>query len=135
MNKAGLLLGRVLLAHIFVLAGINKIIGYAGTQQYMESQGVAGWLLPAVILLELGGGLAVVLGWQTRLVALAIAIFTVLTAVIFHGDLPADMTAFMKNLSMAGGFIVLAVAGAGAWSLDGYFAQPKAAKRIYSEDQ
>ncbi|MGD8875847.1 MAG: DoxX family membrane protein, partial [Gammaproteobacteria bacterium] len=74
--KAGTqLTGRILVSAIFIMAGINKISGYAGTQGYMESMGVPGALLPLVILLELGGGLAVLLGWQTRIAAFLLAGF------------------------------------------------------------
>ena len=114
------LTGRVLMSAIFILAGISKIGAYAGTQGYMESMGVPGILLPAVILLELGGGLAVLVGWQTRMAAFLLAGFSVLSALIFHANL-GDQTQsilFMKNLAMAGGFLFLVAGGAGAWSVD-----------------
>jgi putative oxidoreductase len=114
------LVGRILLAQIFLLAGLNKIAGYAGTQGYMESMGVPGSLLPLVILLEVGGGLALIIGWQTRLAAYALAAFTLVAAVIFHSNLAdqMQMIMFMKNLAIAGGLIILAVHGAGSLSLD-----------------
>jgi putative oxidoreductase len=114
------LVGRILLAQIFLLAGLNKIAGYAGTQGYMESMGVPGSLLPLVILLEVGGGLALIIGWQTRLAAYALAAFTLVAAVIFHSNLAdqMQMIMFMKNLAIAGGLIILAVHGAGGLSLD-----------------
>lgn len=120
LNTAADLGGRVLLALIFIIAGFDKIGGYEGTQAYMASQGVPGALLPLVILLELGGGIALVLGLFTRWVALALAGFSIASAVLFHFD-PNDqmqMIQFMKNLAIAGGFLVLARHGAGAWSLD-----------------
>jgi putative oxidoreductase len=119
MDKYINLVGRVLLAHIFLLAGINKISGFAGTQAYMDSMGVPGMLLPLVILLEIGGGLALILGWQTRWAAYALAGFTVVAALIFHSNLgdQMQMIMFMKNLSIAGGLLILAVNGAGAFSL------------------
>jgi putative oxidoreductase len=112
--------GRVLMSAIFIMAGINKIAGYAATQGYMESMGVPGALLPAVILLELGGGLAVLLGWQTRISAFLLAGFSVLSALIFHANFGDQMQSilFMKNLAMAGGFLLLVAGGPGAWSLD-----------------
>ena len=116
------LMGRVMLAFMFVTSGWSKIVGYAGTQQYMEAVGVPGALLPLVILVELVGGLMVVFGLYTRLAALALAGFSVATAVLFHFD-PADqmqMINFSKNVSIAGGFLVLAAIGAGAWSVDGW---------------
>ena len=120
MEKVTNLVARILLSHIFILAGINKISGYAGTQGYMESVGVPGMLLPLVIILEIGGGLAVLVGWQTRLVAYALAGFTALAAIIFHSNLAdqMQMIMFMKNWAISGGLLLLAVNGAGALSLD-----------------
>ncbi|GMQ75446.1 MAG: DoxX family protein [Gammaproteobacteria bacterium] len=114
------LTGRVLLAMAFVVAGYGKIGGYAGTQGYMESFGVSGMLLPLVIVLELGGGLAIIAGWQTRTIAILLAGFCLLTAFVFHLDFADRMQSiiFMKNLSMAGGFLVLAAFGPGAFALD-----------------
>ncbi len=120
MNNALVLLARLLLAHIFLLAGYSKISGYAGTQGYMESMGVPGALLPLVIALEIGGGLALVLGFLTRLAALGLALFCVASALIFHSNFAEQMQMilFMKNLAMAGGFLLLVAHGAGAISLD-----------------
>ncbi|ELV7510101.1 DoxX family protein [Aeromonas veronii] len=120
MKDVALLAGRVLLALMFVMAGWSKIGGYAGTQGYMEAMGVPGFMLPLVILLELGGGLAVVLGLFTRSLSVLLAGFTLMAAFIFHYQ-PAEqmqMLMFMKNVSVAGGFLALAAAGAGAFSLD-----------------
>lgn len=116
---------RVLLAHIFILAGFNKIGGYAGTQAYMEAMGVPGALLPLVILLELGGGLALLVGWQTRLVAAALAGFSVAAAAIFHSNFgdQMQMIMFMKNISIAGGLLMVFAYGAGALSLDAKLSQ------------
>lgn len=119
--KAGTqLTGRILISSIFIMAGINKINGYAGTQGYMESMGVPGALLPLVILLELGGGVAVLLGWQTRLAAFLLAGFTVLSALIFHANFGDQMQSilFMKNLAMAGGLLFLVAGGRHDWSID-----------------
>ena len=115
-----LMAGRVLLSLIFIVAGAQKLFSYAGTQQYMESAGLPGILLPAVILLELGGGLAILAGFMTRWVALALAGFSVLSAVLFHLDLGNQMQTIMlmKNLAIAGGFLALAAAGPGAFALD-----------------
>ncbi len=124
MNKtlipAADLLGRILLAAIFLLAGLNKIGGYEGTAAYMSSMGVPGALLPAVILLEVGGALALILGLFTRLSALALAGFCVVSGVLFHGNIGDQMQfiLFFKNIAMAGGFLILAANGPGAWSLD-----------------
>ena len=120
MSKYSSLVARILLSHIFIMAGISKITGYAGTQGYMESVGVPGMLLPLVIILELGGGLALLVGWQTRLVSYAVAAFTVIAAVIFHSNLAdqMQMIMFMKNFAIAGGLLLLAEHGAGAYSLE-----------------
>lgn len=119
MDKYINLAGRILLAHIFLLAGINKISGYAGTQAYMDAMGVPGMLLPLVILLEIGGGLALIVGWQTKWASYALAGFTLIAALIFHSNFgdQMQMIMFMKNLSIAGGLLILAVNGAGAFSL------------------
>ncbi len=120
MNRYVNLAGRILLALIFLLAGFNKIGGYAGTQAYMEAMGVPGALLPLVIVLEVGGALALIVGWQTRLAAWALAGFTLLAAAIFHSNLgdQMQMILFMKNLAITGGLLLLAANGAGAFSLD-----------------
>jgi putative oxidoreductase len=112
--------GRALMSAIFILSGIGKLGAYAATQGYMESKGVPGVLLPAVILLELGGGLAVLLGWQTRISAFLLAGFCLLSALIFHANFGDQMQSilFLKNMAMAGGFLFLVAGGAGAWSLD-----------------
>jgi len=114
------LLGRVLIAAIFLIAGLGKITGYAATQGYMASMGVPGALLPLVIALEVGGALAIIVGWRTRLVAFVLAGFSVVSALIFHSALgdPSQFILFMKNLAMAGGFLFLMAHGAGDWSLD-----------------
>ena len=120
LNAGTQLTGRVLISAIFIMAGINKISGYAGTQGYMESMGVPGELLPLVILLEVGGGLAVLLGWQTRIAAFLLAGFTVLSALIFHANLGDQMQfiLFMKNLAMAGGLMFLVAGRRHDWSID-----------------
>ena len=114
------LLGRILIAAIFVAAGASKIGGYAGTQAYMASAGVPGFLLPLVIATELGGGLLVMLGLFTRQAAFAVGGFSALSALIFHHNFadPMQQILFMKDFAMAGGFLLLVVNGAGAWSLD-----------------
>src|SRR3546814_6823761 len=94
----------------------------------MESAGVPGLLLPLVIALELGGGLAILAGVFTRWLSLAFAGFTVLAALLFHFDLadPVQSLLFWKNLAIAGGFLVLAANGPGALSLDGKLAARRA---------
>ena len=121
LTNAAALVGRLLLVLIFIQSGYGKIGGYDGTVKYMASAGVPGLLLPLVIAVELGAGLLVAIGYQTRLAAIALAGFTLLSALLFHFNLGDRMQAvqFMKNLSIAGGFLVLFAHGAGAWSVDG----------------
>ena len=113
-------LGRVLMAVMFIQAGIEKIFGYSGAQEYMEAHGVPGILLPLVILVEAGGGLGVLLGLFTRGSAILLAGFCLLAAILFHFDLAdrMQMINLMKNITIAGGFLVLAGAGPGALALD-----------------
>ena len=121
------LIGRILLALMFVLAGFSKIGGFAGTVGYMQAKGIpaASVLAVLTILLELGGGLALVFGFYTRWAALALGLFTLLVTFIFHNfwaqpeaQQMTQQLMFMKNLSVAGGMFVLAAFGAGALSLD-----------------
>lgn len=120
LADAAKLIGRILLALMFVLGGWSKINGYAGTQAYMASAGVPGLVLPAVIAVELIGGLMIVVGYKTRLAALVLFGFTIAASVLFHLNWaqPMQQLLFMKNLSVAGGFLVLFAAGAGAYSVD-----------------
>ncbi len=122
------LLARLGLSLIFIISGWGKIAGYAATQQYMEAMGVPGALLPWVIALELGGGLALLAGAFTRPVALAIAGFSLLSALLFHADLgdANQAIAFWKNVAMAGGFLMLVAHGAGAFSVDAALARRRA---------
>ncbi len=114
------LTGRVLMSFIFIMAGINKIGAYAGTQGYMESMGVPGMLLPLVILLEIGGGLALLLGWQTRIAAFLLAGFSIVSAIIFHANFADQMQSilFMKNVAIAGGLLFLVASAEQQWSID-----------------
>ncbi|RPD99165.1 DoxX family protein [Candidatus Pantoea deserta] len=133
-EDAGLLLARILMPVLFITAGWGKLTGYAGTQQYMEAMGVPGFMLPLVILLELGGGLAILFGFLTRFTALFTAAFTILTAFLFHSNFAegVNQLMFMKNLSIAGGFLVLGLVGPGAYSIDRLLrkkTQPAAALR------
>lgn len=114
------LAGRILLALIFVVAGYSKIGGYDGTLQYMAAYGVPGFLLPLVIFAELGGGLALVFGLLTRTAAAGLAVFSVVSALIFHSDANDQMQGilFMKNIAMAGGLLFVVAYGAGRLSLD-----------------
>ncbi len=120
MQQIGTLLGRILLGGFFVIAGINKLGAIEGTIAYMGSVGLPPVLAYPAAIFELVAGLFVVVGYQTRGAALLLAGFCVVTAVMFHMQ-PADqiqMTMFMKNLAIAGGFLVLASTGAGRISID-----------------
>ena len=115
------LAARLLASAIFIGAGFSKLgTGYAGAQAYMASVGLPGELLPLVIGLEMGGGLALLFGFQTRLAALALSAFCIISAVLFHsGADPMQQIMFMKNLAMAGGLLAFTLFGAGRMSLDG----------------
>ncbi len=110
-------LARVLVAYIFIVAGYGKISGYEATAGYMEAMGVPSALLPLTILVELGGGLAMLLGFQTRFAAFGLAVFSLITAFIFHGG-AEDAINLMKNLSIAGGLFFVMLHGAGKLSID-----------------
>lgn len=113
------LVARILLAWIFIVSGWGKVSDYAGTVGYMQAMGVSASLLPLVIFAELGGGLAILFGFQARVAALGLAVFSLLTAFLFHSG--SDMNNainFMKNLGLAGGFLALALLGAGKLSID-----------------
>lgn len=119
-QTAALLAARVLLALIFIVSGFSKISGYSGTVGYMEAMGVPGILLPIVILVEVIGGVAILVGFQTRIAAAAQAGFTLLAGFLFHFN-PADQMQtimLMKNLAIAGGFLALLATGPGALSID-----------------
>jgi len=120
--------GRLMIAFIFLLSGFGKITGYAGTAAYMASKGMPmiGVLLPLTILTELGGGLALVAGFKARWVALLLAGFSLLSALIFHdfwnvSDAMQHMNQqinFLKNVSMAGGLLMVFALGAGPYAVD-----------------
>ena len=113
------LLGRILISFMFLQSGINKIGGYKATVGYMESKGVPGMLLPVVILLEIVGAIAIIVGWKARFFALGLAGFCILAALFFHMDFSNQIQTimFMKNLAIAGGFLMIFAQGAGDLSL------------------
>ncbi len=114
------LLARVLIVSLFALSGLGKIGAYAATAGYMASVGVPGGMLPLVIATEVLGSLAIILGWKTRIVAFLLAGFTLLTGILFHNNFAdqVQMIMFLKNVSIAGAFLLLTVHGAGPISLD-----------------
>lgn len=120
MNNIIQPLGRLMLALIFILAGIGKIADPAGSLGYMQSVGLPSFLLWPTIALEVLGGLAIAVGYQTRIAAVALAIFSVAAAVIFHKNFADQLQVimFLKNIAMAGGLLLLATSGVTAYSLD-----------------
>ena len=113
-------IGRIFIAGIFFMAGLNKISSYENTVGFMNSAGVSGDLLPIVIALEIFGGVAVIVGWKTRIFAFLLAGFCLLSAILFHADFSnqIQMGLFMKNIAIVGGFLVLIANGGGSYSLD-----------------
>jgi putative oxidoreductase len=121
------LVGRILLAAMFVTSGWGKFTGFAGTAGYIASQGLPlpQLLAAAAIVIELGGGLLILLGWKTRWVALAFAVFLVIITPVFHNfwSAPPDaqtgqLINFQKNVSILGGMLLLYALGPGRYSID-----------------
>ena len=112
--------GRIFLSTIFLFEGINKIFNYEGTIEYMENFNVPEFLAIPTIILEILFPLLLIIGYQTKLSALVLAIFTLATALIFHTDFTNQMQliSFLKNFAIAGGFLILFINGAGKYSLD-----------------
>ena len=128
LNRYGPLIGRLLIAAIFVFSGFGKITGFEGTVGYIASKGLPLPQLGAIaaIIVELGGGILLVLGWKARWAAAAMLLFTLAAAAIFHNfwSVPPDMAQnqmihFMKNICMAGGLMYVVVFGSGPISVDG----------------
>ncbi|KTR03892.1 membrane protein [Aureimonas ureilytica] len=117
MNPAVVLAGRILLSLLFIYAGFGKLSDAAGTATYFANVGVPGGIAAAYVVgaLEFFGGLAILLGFQTRIVAYVLAVFTLGTIYFGHYG---DMQASLKNLTIVGGFLILGTAGAGAYSVD-----------------
>lgn len=127
LQNLALLVGRLLLAYLFLPAGIAKLTGFAGTVGYITSVGLPMPQVAAALALvvEIGGGIALILGLCTRWAALALGLFTLVASFLFHAywAAPADAQAmvqllFNKNIAVAGGLFILAACGAGAWSVD-----------------
>jgi putative oxidoreductase len=126
VQNAAALVGRILLAVIFILSGFNKITGYDGTAAYMATKlPMVGILLPLTILVELGGGILLAIGYKARWAALALAGFTILAALVFHNFWAVEAAQkmgqqinFMKNIAITGGMLVVFAFGAGRYSLD-----------------
>jgi len=116
----GDLVGRLLLASLFVHEALIKLTAYDMAARYTAAYGVPVWLLPAAILVEFAGGVMIALGWQTRVAALALAAFCLATALIFHTNFEDrnQLIHFEKDLALAGAFLILGARGAGSLSLE-----------------
>ena len=120
MEPAAALLGRFLLSTLFLHEAWSKVTGYSMTIAYMQAFGVPAQLLPLAIAFELGCGLLILFGYQTRIAALLLAGFCVTTAALFHTRV-ADrnqLLHFEKDLAIAGGFLLVFAQGSGSWSID-----------------
>ena len=113
-------LGRIFLSTIFLIEGMNKIFNYEGTIEYMENFNVPEFLAIPAIIVEILFPLLLIVGYQTKISALVLAIFTLATALIFHTDFTNQMQliSFLKNFAIAGGFLIIFVNGAGKYSID-----------------
>jgi putative oxidoreductase len=118
------LVGRALMSLIFIMSGFGKLLGPANAIHHIAADGLP---LPpaayaAAVSCELGGGLAILLGWQTRVAAAALSLFCMVTAftVHFHPGVSAQMVNFWKNITMAGGFLYVVAKGGGAYAFDAW---------------
>jgi len=114
------LISRVLISLLFLFNGYFKIINYDGTIEWMESYGVPGIFLTPAIILEIAAPILIIIGYNTRLAASLLAGFCIATAFVFHTDFSNQMqiTSFLKNIALAGGFLIIAINGARKFSLD-----------------
>ena len=112
--------GRLMIAALFLHEGWAKLTAYAAAAAYMRAFGVPEQLLPFAIALELGCGVLILLGWQTRIAALLLAVFCVAAAVLFHTKLSDrnQLLHFEKDFAIAGGLLLLVSHGAGRWAVD-----------------
>ena len=114
------ILGRIFLSAIFLINGVGKISFYEETIQYMENFNVSGNLIIPAIIIEILFPILLIIGYQTRFSALVLSLFTLTLAVIFHTDFSNQMQliSFLKNIAIAGGFLIIFVNGAGKYSID-----------------
>ena len=133
MQNFTLFVGRLGLSLIFILSGIGKLMSYQATAKLLVTHALPPGLLPLVIFAELAGGLAVLGGLLTRWAAAGLFVFTLLAAALFHNNLAehTQWIGFMKNLAIAGGFLVLVVHGPGDLSLDAWRRRRKQRQRIF----
>lgn len=127
LNRYGPLIGRILLALIFIFAGFGKITGFGGTVGYIEAYGLPMAQVAAIIaiVVELGGGIMIAVGWKARWAAAALFIFTLIASVVFHAFWAVEASQvqlqnimFMKNLAIMGGLLYIMVHGSGPISVD-----------------
>jgi putative oxidoreductase len=127
MANAFALIGRVLIAVMFIYSGYGKVGGFDGTAAYIASKGLpmSQVLAAATIALELGAGLMLAIGWKARWAALALAAFTVLASMLFHNFWTAppaqfrtEQLFFLKNMAIVGGLLMIVALGAGRWGVD-----------------
>ena len=123
LQAPAMAIARVLMALIFILSGLSKLGAADAVRGYMEAMGVPGALLWPTIAFEIGAGVLVALGYRTRVIALLLAGFCLVTAAVFHHQFTdqIQMIMFLKNVAMAGGFLLLAAVGSGSLSLDAKF--------------
>ena len=114
------ILGRILLSAIFLINGIGKIFNYEGTIQYMENFDVPGYLIIPAITVEILFPILLIIGYYTKFSALVLSLFTLALAVIFHTDFSnqIQLMSFLKNIAIAGGFLIIFVYGPGKYSID-----------------
>ena len=117
------LIGRILISALFLLNGIFKINNYDGTIGWMEGFGMPGILIIPAIILEIAGPILIIIGYKTKLAAGLLSLFCLATAVIFHNDFSnqIQLTSFLKNIALSGGFLILFINGAKGLSLDNKF--------------
>ena len=114
------LLARILISILFFTNGIFKIMNYDGTVSWMEGYAIPGILIIPAIILEILGPILIILGYQTKITAAFLSLFCLATAIIFHNDFSNQMqlTSFLKNIALAGGFLLLVINGSKKFSLD-----------------
>ena len=114
------LFGRILISTLFLVNGLSKINNYENTIIWMESFNLPGFFLVPAIVLEIVAPIFVIIGFKTKVAAASISLFCLATAIIFHSDFSdqAQLTAFLKNIALSGGFIFLVVNGSKGFSLD-----------------
>lgn len=128
LSSLGLLIGRICIAVIFLLSGYGKIVGFDGTAHFMAAKGMTmvPFFLTVALIVEIIGGLSVLLGWKARWGAALLFLYLIPVTFIMHDFWNADAAGkmmqqinFLKNLAIEGGLLYVATIGAGSWSFDG----------------